>query len=106
MMKELTKEQSIGYIVKAFSSIDELTLEQFIQSIFSTLTEIYNNNHLNKTSVMIFVDDILDKLDLLEEQQIQVKSRLYLYINIFSIEEAEGFYRQYVSEEILNKFYK
>lgn len=105
-MKELTKEQSIGYIVKAFSSIDELTLEQFIQSIFTTLTVINSNSNLNNTSVMILSDEILDLLDLSVEQRIQVKSRLYFYIDIYTLEEAEGFYDQYVTEDILNMFYR
>lgn len=102
-MSYLTSKQSVGYILKAISNVDSLTLEPFIKAIYVTLDTVDSEAKHSNTDTMESLDYVLVHLDLSEDQNKQTRKDLYNHFDIYTPDEAEEFYNQFVTESILKR---
>lgn len=105
-MSLLSKKQSIGYILKSFSETDFLTLDKFILAAYYTLSVHKGYEDVSIEDMSEFTDRITEAMELSMDQHIQVKMLLERIVSTFNENEAEEFYNEFVTDNMIDKFYK
>jgi len=105
-MSLLSKKQSIGYILRSFSETDFLTVKDFLEAIYITLYVHADIDELTIDDTLELMDRITLEMSLSMNEHIQVKTYLERNLVNYTYYQAEKFYDEFVTDEILRKFYK
>jgi len=105
-MSLLNKKQSIGYILRSFSETDFLTVKDFLEAIYITLYLHEDMDELTIDDTLELMDRITLEMSLNMNEHIQVKTYLKRNIEKYTYYQAEKFYNEFVTDEIMRKFYK